>query len=71
MRLSFLLRFALHVEYVVFDTLRRLQHPTKRVDFQKLRESFTRSVVRRMMTDVPWGVLLSGDAGIVLSGAWV
>lgn len=37
-----------------------MQHPTKRVDLTRLRESFTRSVVRRMMTDVPWGVLLSG-----------
>lgn len=37
------------------------QHPRERVDYAKLRESFTRAVVRRMMTDVPWGVLLSGE----------
>lgn len=37
-----------------------LQHPTQRVDLTRLRESFTKAVVKRMMTDVPWGVLLSG-----------
>ncbi|CAN0483166.1 unnamed protein product, partial [Hapterophycus canaliculatus] len=34
--------------------------PTRRVDLARLRDAFTRAVVRRMMTDVPWGVLLSG-----------
>lgn len=37
------------------------QYPKKRVDYEELRKSFTRAVVRRMMTDVPWGVLLSGE----------
>ena len=38
----------------------RCQHPTRPVDLARLREAFTKAVVRRMMTDVPWGVLLSG-----------
>lgn len=37
------------------------QFPKKRADLTEIREAFTRSVVRRMMTDVPWGVLLSGE----------
>eukprot|EP00904_Undaria_pinnatifida_P008512 jgi/Undpi1/4791/HiC_scaffold_19.g08144.m1 len=47
------------------------EHPTRPVDLTRLRESFTRSVVRRMMTDVPWGVLLSGglDSSLVASVA--
>lgn len=48
-----------------------VEHPKKRVDLMELRDSFTQSVVRRMMTDVPWGVLLSGglDSSLVASVA--
>ncbi|CAM9141565.1 unnamed protein product [Ascophyllum nodosum] len=53
----------------VWRTLK--EHPTNPADLKRLRESFTRSVVRRMMTDVPWGVLLSGglDSSLVASVA--
>ena len=34
--------------------------PLYRVDFEKLRISFESAVVKRMMSDVPYGVLLSG-----------
>ncbi|CAM9916563.1 unnamed protein product, partial [Discosporangium mesarthrocarpum] len=36
------------------------EHPKKPVNYENLRHSFTKAVVRRMMSDVPWGVLLSG-----------
>lgn len=43
--------------------------PTRAFDAQRLRESFERAVHRRMMSDVPWGVLLSGglDSSLVAS----
>lgn len=43
--------------------------PTQEYDAEKLRVAFEKSVVRRMMSDVPWGVLLSGglDSSLVAS----
>ncbi len=43
--------------------------PTDAYDPEKLRNSFEKAVVRRMMSDVPWGVLLSGglDSSLVAS----
>jgi asparagine synthase (glutamine-hydrolysing) len=41
----------------------------KPLDLKNLREAFVKSVKRRMMADVPWGVLLSGglDSSLVAS----
>lgn len=46
-----------------------LPPPTEEYDADRLRTAFERSVVRRMMSDVPWGVLLSGglDSSLVAS----
>ena len=43
--------------------------PSERYDPALLRASFEKAVVRRMMSDVPWGVLLSGglDSSLVAS----
>jgi asparagine synthase (glutamine-hydrolysing) len=45
--------------------------PTTPIDYEKLRADFTLAVKRRLMTDVPWGVLLSGglDSSLVASVA--
>ena len=43
--------------------------PQKKVVFSLLREKFEKAVKARMMSDVPWGVLLSGglDSSLVAS----
>ena len=45
--------------------------PTQDLSLERLRTEFTDSVRRRMMSDVPWGVLLSGglDSSLVASVA--
>ena len=43
--------------------------PKAPLDFKKLRDVLTRAVEKRLMTDVPWGVLLSGglDSSLIAS----
>ena len=45
--------------------------PATPCDYARLREAFEKAVERRMMSDVPWGVLLSGglDSSLVASVA--
>jgi len=51
------------------EMLPGLQPPTNPYNPDTLRTAFEKSVVRRMMSDVPWGVLLSGglDSSLVAS----
>jgi len=46
-----------------------LKPPTEKYQPDLLRQAFEKAVVRRMMSDVPWGVLLSGglDSSLVAS----
>jgi asparagine synthase (glutamine-hydrolysing) len=46
-----------------------LEPPTENYHSETLRSAFEKAVVRRMMSDVPWGVLLSGglDSSLVAS----
>lgn len=50
---------------------RQLEYPKEKYDGEKLRLAFEKAVRRRMMSDVPWGVLLSGglDSSLVASVA--
>lgn len=44
-----------------------IKMPTESYDAERLRNAFEKAVIRRMMSDVPWGVLLSGglDSSLV------
>mmetsp|Transcript_2501 Transcript_2501/g.3524 ORF Transcript_2501/g.3524 Transcript_2501/m.3524 type:complete len:601 (-) Transcript_2501:455-2257(-) len=51
------------------EMLPGLKPPTKKFKADHLRQAFEKAVIRRMMSDVPWGVLLSGglDSSLVAS----